>query len=269
MECWHCGKGPVIESDGEYVCRACGTVVGTVYYARQPPVATGGDMDLTPLWKSVERRVRAEAYRQISFYAKLRVLNRKLRLQSRPLYKVYSCVRAVASMLGIDERTCSIAIEVLDRLSRRKPEDVTYYQLAAAALIYVIVMHNLPISTRQVIEAFRALGHRVAFGDLNRAISLFGGLRYSTRDRVRSYMAAALPKIFSDNWVEVYRASESILNSLGRSIQGKNPALLAAAIIYCAALNLGRDVKLEHVARALSVSQFTLRDYVKKVVRCY
>jgi len=30
--CWFCGSTAVVESDGQYVCSNCGTVLGVVYY---------------------------------------------------------------------------------------------------------------------------------------------------------------------------------------------------------------------------------------------
>jgi len=36
LRCWHCGSGDIVVSDGQYVCRRCGTVLGPVLQPARP-----------------------------------------------------------------------------------------------------------------------------------------------------------------------------------------------------------------------------------------
>ncbi|WP_069807174.1 TFIIB-type zinc ribbon-containing protein [Vulcanisaeta thermophila] len=276
MRCTYCGSERVVERNGEYVCMDCGTVLGPVYvfdtYTQQAsPLNDSEEVDLTPIWKSIERSIGDISVR-LSIYRKLRIIHRRFRIRSgndSSIQRAMECVRDIARRLGIGNEYVEEARGILMKLVNVENRDYTYYHAAVAAMLYVILSRGLPVSTRDVISLCRSLGHKVTFESVRTALVSIGGVKYSVRDRIEAFIKAGLVRVFGDEWVTLYPKAIEVLNSLGRfTIQSKNPLTLAAAIIYCVGKGNGYDVKIEGIANALSVSQFTLRDYVKKYLNC-
>ncbi|MGC9154007.1 MAG: TFIIB-type zinc ribbon-containing protein, partial [Vulcanisaeta sp.] len=92
MQCPYCGSLRIVEKDGQYVCVNCGTVIGSVYvydtYTQSSPLIDGEEIDLTPIWKSVERSVRRSGEVRLSIYKRLRAINELFRVR-RESYSMY------------------------------------------------------------------------------------------------------------------------------------------------------------------------------------
>ena len=270
MQCPYCGSQRVIESDGEYVCINCGTVLGSVYvydtYTQASPLTDSEEIDLTPMWKSIEKKLRSDETR-LSIYRRLRAINElfRLRRESYSVIRAYECMRIIAKSLGISDEYVEEAKLVLKRIIGKGVPSVTYYEAAVAAMLYVILTHSLPVSTKQVISICRSSGHKLTFEAIRDSLSAIG-LKYSLRDRVLSLIRSGLTRLFGDSWVTIYPEAEKFLDTLRKPmIQSRSPPVLAAAIIYCVSRRLGYKLKVEEVARALQVSQYTLRDYTRKL----
>lgn len=246
------------------MCRSCGSVLGPVYLSQtdhSSPLYDFEEIDLSPIWRALSK---GDSKVNPSIYEKLRIIDRRFR--RRRGSRAIECIRNIARVLGIEERYVRIAEDIAMAMARKKRDDVTYYQIGLASLLYVVITHGLPISTKAMVEVCKSLGHKVSLGDMQRSVSLLGGLRYRVRDRVDLYIRSALPRLVN-NWLGIYRRCRSIMNNLGNAmIQSKNPLTLAGAVIYCAGKDEG--LSIENIARILSISKFTLRDYVRKYLKC-
>ena len=272
MQCPYCGSSRIIERDGQYVCIDCGTVIGSVYvydtYMQSSPLMDSEEIDLTPIWKSVEKSVRKSNEVRMSIYRRLRAINELFRVgrESYSVYRAYDCMLFIARAFGISNEYVEEAKTILKRILASKGS-VTYYEAAVAAMLYVILSHNLPVSTKQVISTCKSKGHKLTFEAIRDSLTVIG-VKYSLRDRVLSHIRSGLVKLFGDSWVTIYPEAEKFLNSLKKSvIQSRSPPILAAAVIYCVSKELGYKFRVEDVARALQVSQYTLRDYAHKLCR--
>lgn len=271
MKCPYCGSTLIIERDGEYVCTNCGSVLGPVYvydtYTEQAGYLYDEEIDLTPIWKSAEKLIRKSVNDKISFYRRLRAINERLRRtrETYSIYRAFECIEYVANALGIDREYVREAKEVFRKLASSKASGITYYQMAIAAMLYVILTRNIPVSVKAVINICRSRGHKISTESIRDAL-VMAGLKYSVRDRILSYVRLGLVKIFGDSWVTLYPKAEEFLNRLRKSfIQSKNPANVAALIVYCISKEQGHKLSIDEVANAMQVSPFTLRDYVNKL----
>ncbi|GAB6946518.1 hypothetical protein JCM16161A_06480 [Vulcanisaeta sp. JCM 16161] len=272
MQCPYCGSLRIIERDGQYVCADCGTVIGSVYvydtYTQSSPLIDGEEIDLSPIWKSVEKSVRRSGEVRLSIYKRLRAINElfRVRRESYSMYRAYDCMLFIARSFGIGNEYVEEAKLIFRKmLVNRSSSSATYYEAAIAAMLYVILSHNLPVSTKQVINTCRSRGHKLTFEAIRNSLAITG-VRYNLRDRILSHIKSGLVKLLGDSWVTVYLEAEKLLDSLRKSvIQSRSPPILAAAIIYCASKRLGYKFRVEDVAKVLQVSQFTLRDYARKL----
>ncbi len=250
----------------------CGTVVGSVYvydtYTQSSPLIDGEEIDLTPIWKSVERSVRVGNETKLSVYKRLRAINElfRVRRESYSIYRAYDCMLFIARSFGIGNEYIEEAKLIFRKIISKDGSSATYYEAAIAAVLYVILSHNLPISTKQVISACRLRGgHKLTFEAIRDSLAAVG-LRYSLRDRILSLIRSGLVKLFNDSWVTLYPEAERFLNSLRKSvIQSRSPPILAAAIIYCVGKRFNYKLRIEDVAKVTQVSQYTLRDYVRRL----
>lgn len=251
----------------------CGTVVGSVYvydtYTQSSPLIDGEEIDLTPIWKSIEKSVRKSGEVKLSVYRRLRAINElfRVRRESYSMYRAYDCMLLIARTFGISDEYIEEAKLIFRKILANKDlSSATYYEAAIAAILHVILSHNLPISTKQVINTCRSNGHKLTFEAIRDSLAIVG-VRYSLKDRILSHIKSGLTKLFGDSWVTVYPPeAEKFLNSLKKSvIQSRSPPILAAAIIYCISKRLGYKFRVEDVAKAVQVSPYTLRDYARRL----
>ncbi|OYT27249.1 MAG: hypothetical protein B6V02_00300 [Thermoprotei archaeon ex4572_64] len=278
MKCPYCNGIVILDSErGEYVCTGCGVVLEREYEIpikmsdQASPFEDFSKLDYKSLEMKIRKDAKHEALTRLLMFKKLKIINEKLRARSFSNYtRILNCIRDVCEKLGIERRYARYAEKVFLELVRRgKSLEMTYYKIAAAALIYTILVHNLPISSKDLIKHFKAEGHRVTFGDLVKIIPEIGRISYSTRDRILSYTKYALSKLnfTSDERLRVYKKVILTLRQISKStLQGKNPKVLAAALIYRASRELGLKLSLTTISQTLGISIVTLREYVKKYV---
>ncbi len=273
MKCPYCGSSRIIERDGEYVCMDCSSVLGPVYvydtYTQSSPLLDSEEIDLSPIWRAVDKNIRSNSNVRLSIYKRLKVINDRFRLkrESYSTYRAYDCMTFIARSLGIDSEYVEEAKLMFQRIMSAGNVSATYYQAAVAAMLYVILSHNLPVNTKHVINICRSRGHKLTFESIRESLAIVK-VKYSLRGRLLSYVKSGLIKLFGDSWVTMYPEAEKFLGKLRKSmIQSKSPSTLAAAIIYCVSKEFGYKLKIEDVAKVTQVSQFTLRDYVHRLCR--
>ncbi|MFB6471005.1 MAG: hypothetical protein TU36_007235 [Vulcanisaeta sp. AZ3] len=274
MKCPYCGSSRIIERDGQYVCIDCASVLSSVYvydtYTQASPLYNSDEIDLSPIWRSVERSIKKDNSLKLSIYKKLKIIDKRLRTkhESYSIYRAYECINFIVRSLGIDNTYAEEAKIIFRKIiskERMNNDRVRYYQAAIAAVLHVILTNNLPISTKLVINICKSRGHKLNFETVRESLMAIG-VKYSLKNRVLAHVKSGLVRLFGDQWVNLYPKTEEFLNGLERSfVQSKSPINLAAAIIYCVSKREGRELRIEDVAEAAQVSPFTLRDYVYKL----
>ncbi len=278
MKCPYCNGIVILDSErGEYVCTGCGVVLEREYEVsirmsdQASPFEDFSKLDYKSLEVKIRKEAKHEALARLSMFRKLKLINEKLRAEDFSNYaRILNCIRDVCEKLGIERRYAKYAEKIfLELVKKGKSLEMTYYKIAAAALIYTILIHNLPVSSKDLIKHFKAEGHRVTFGDLVKIIPEIGKINYSIKDRVLSYTKYALNKLnfTNDEKLRIYKKIILTLRRISKStLQGKNPKVLAAALIYRAACESGLKLNLTTISQTLGISIITLREYVKKYV---
>ncbi len=280
MKCPYCGHDVILDTNtGQYVCPNCATVVDVVYMPSVSMLSNEPLRETTHVIDYVDVRhedpvVKA---RRLTFLKKLEMIDKKLRLRNRAEIRAIACLYSLAKKLGLDERQTEIAIELFKKIVRvyktrtGRGEGLTYYKAAAAAVLYTVIMHNIPTSPKDVVKMFQEMGHRVELSDvMNIIASVFGRFSYSTKDRVKVYLNNILARcnISDQDRMRLLRAAMEMLARLPeRKIAGKNPRTLAAALVALAAKLCSIPVVILDVASIVNVSPLTLREHVRKIQR--
>ncbi|NPA69743.1 MAG: transcription initiation factor IIB family protein [Crenarchaeota archaeon] len=277
MYCPYCGSRNVIldPERGEYVCTNCGTVIDVEYVPsvsqlqNEPLTSVSDEVGIVPnvqdLVKKELGKIRMMKLRKLDFDVRSR-----LRVEKRAI----SCLKAVARKLGLGERQIELALQILRRLLRKYgtdlgSRDISSYKLAAAAVLYVVLMHNLPVSPREIAEEFQKLGHKVSTSDMLDIVSSSGvALVRGLSERVKSYVGYIISRLNIPDVekMKISREVATILEDLPlRKLQGKSPKTLAAALVVIASRRVKSPITIVDVASVLNVSPVTLREHVRRI----
>ncbi len=276
MYCPYCGsRNVILDSErGEYVCTNCGTAIDVEYVPsisqlqNEPLTPTSDEVGIIP---NVQDLVKREIGKIRMM--KLRRLDLDVRSKLRVEKRAISCLKAVARRLGLGERQVELALQILKRLLRKYGSDlgrdISSYKLAAAAVLYVVLMHNLPISPRDIAEEFQKLGHKVSTSDMLDIVSSSGTvLVRGLNERVKSYVGYIISRLNIPDIekMKISREVSTILECLPlRKLQGKSPKTLAAAVVVLASRRVKSRVTMADVASVLNVSPVTLREHVRRI----
>jgi len=262
---------------GEYVCTRCGTVIDVLYLPsrsqldNEPITPTVDEVSLDVNIQDLPLRERRKLY-----MGKLKILDQNVKSRLRVEKKAVTCLKIVAHRLGLSDRHVEIAIEVLRKLLKKygsdiDKRDISSYKIAAAAVLYAVLIHNLPISPKDIVEHFQKIGHKVSSSEIFRIlIEGFGKIVNTTTDRVKTYVEYIVSRLSLEDCVkmELLKNCHKIMSKiLNRKIYGKSPRTIAAAIILLAAKRSKIPVTPVDVATILNVSPITLREHVRKLER--
>ncbi|NPA23262.1 MAG: transcription initiation factor IIB family protein [Crenarchaeota archaeon] len=277
MYCPYCGSRNVIldTETGEYVCTSCGTVIGVQYVPslsqlQNEPLTASSDEVSTDT--NVHDLVKREINRRRMY--RLRKIDLEVRSRLRTEKKAAICLRIVARKLGLGDRQIDLALQILRKLLAKygtelEKRDVSSYKLAAAAVLYVVLAHNLPISPKDVAEEFQRMGHKVSTSDLLEVVS--GARATPTRglgERVKSYVGYIISRLRINDVdkMTLMREANNMLRELPlRRLQGKSPRTLAAAVVILASRRARTRVTVADIASVLNVSPITLREHVRRL----
>ncbi len=134
-------------------------------------------------------------------------------------------------------------------------------EAALAAVIHASLERGSPIPMSRALEMARRLG-RDRFGNV---VSLLAStLRRGLRERVRMYAVSAIRRLAVPNAYLVVHTLDEMLASLDmRKVQGRNPRVVAGALVELACEAVGVHVDRGELARALGISRHTIRGNVR------
>lgn len=158
---------------------------------------------------------------------------------------------------------------------------VTRTALAAACLTAAILASNQgAVTSKKVLETFRAMGHRVNFNNFSKAMIYIRrslGLSIVPR-RAHSYLSyiveAALSQAEAEVKARVLGLAKDLLDKLPKgALGGRAPRILAAAAVYAAAKMVEREVgtrKLvtqKSLSKVIGVAEFSIRLHFLKLFK--
>ncbi len=276
MYCPYCGSRSVIldTERGEYVCTVCGTVIDVQYV---PSLSQLQNEPLTAVSDEVGTLVETQDIikREISRrkMMKLRKIDFEVRSRLRTERKAVACLRIVARKLGLGDRQIELALQILRKLLTKYGSslgrDISSYKLAAAAVLYVVLAHNLPISPRDIAEEFQKMGHKVSTSDLFEVVSTTkDGVIRSLGERIKSYVGYIISRLAipDEEKMAISKEASTILRELPlRKLQGKSPKTLAAAVVILASRRTRSSITVADIASILNTSPVTLREHVRRL----
>jgi len=275
--CPYCGsRNVILDSErGEYVCTNCGSVIGVEYVPsisqlqNEPLTAVSDEVGVVP---NIRDPVRREICRLRMM--RLRRLDLDVRSRLRVEKRAITCLKTVAHKLGLGDRQVELALQILKKLLRKygtdmESKDISSYKLAAAAVLYVVLAHNLPISPREIAEEFQRLGHKVSTSDMLDIVSSSGSaIMRGLRERIKSYVGYIISRlnIPSTEKMKISKEISLVLEDIPlRKLQGKSPKTLAAALVVLASRRVKSPITIADVASVLNVSPVTLREHVRRL----
>ncbi len=134
-------------------------------------------------------------------------------------------------------------------------------EAALAAVIRASLESGSPISVYRALEMAKRLGS-AKFGNV---VSLIAStFKHSLRERVKMYAVLTVGRLAVPNVPLVTHVLDRMLGSLDmRKVQGKNPRVVAGALVELACEAAGVYVDRGELAQVLGISRHAIRDNVR------
>lgn len=279
LRCPEC-RGPLVEVEGELVCRECGFVVEVVtrkpyvkeervYEEEFSMIAVKGSFPTSP---PDLRGARKEARSDVARLAKLakRVEGSGWRFRYRTAVRF---VTALAERLGLPSAYVYAALKrVRDSLKSGAADGVNTKVLAALALYDAVRSGGgRPVSLKDIKAAMRDVGFRVSNYTVFRSLMILHerGFFKSRSYSAESYLEYVVERLKravgarAVDWGKLLEEARSLLASLDKeSVVGKSPLVLAATAVYAVWRKVSGEAVISQriVAEAVGVSEYALRE---------
>ncbi|MCX8204545.1 MAG: hypothetical protein N3H31_02705 [Candidatus Nezhaarchaeota archaeon] len=188
----------------------------------------------------------------------------------RALMRVCAYLELPSSVLW---RALYVYRRALGSLQTHARLGVTKTALAAACLAAAVFKSNQgAVTSKTVLEAFKAMGHRVNFNNFSKAmIYIKKSLGLSLMPRhAHSYLPYIVEEAISEGGAEVkakvLRQAKELLDKLpSRGLGGRSQRIIAAAAVYAAAkivekeVGMGKLVTQRTLSKIIGVAEFSIR----------
>lgn len=199
---------------------------------------------------------------------KLRYLNRKVRVKKhdRKIVEALSNLNHMCAVLDlpnqVKETSAVILKKIFYALQPRK-DDIPV--LAIISIVLASRRHGIPIRVKQLLQAFGISEDRYwkLLSDVHMNVDI---------NEFKSYAdpRTFIPSIVSNLKLsqKVYMLSSKIIEHLKRHglVEGKDPAGIAAAVVYIASIVLDEKKTQKEVARAANVTEVTIRNRYRDII---
>ncbi len=287
LVCEECGGKLVIVDGGQIVCSSCGLVKG--YISIEVRFHKSGSPTYgNPIGSNLS-----------DFRTGLGRLNKRIQSWSgfSIPYRIRQSIEAAARRAGVPtsiiERAKVLYLKSLKRI-RGSQMRINLYSLGAAALLTAIweADNVSPLTIEEMTEIYKELGHRVSSRSLARAVSIvkrFSDVKPSPSMLLKKYIVRITSVLLSQEPIKIrlrkqrnfrrkkvsvdyYKSmivEEAIilLNKLPLRLRlGKNPYVVAAALVYIAEQQVAKRLEIKpalsqkYVARYTGISEYSIRD---------
>jgi len=293
QRCRECGGPLILTESSEYVCEKCGLVHTYKFYGGEelPVRKITGDIPMDGLehgslfdYRDAKGSLakRFKRLNRVSLYAKM---------DGRHVMELYALrsLKAVAKSLNIPSNIQKRAVYLYLRFSRKIERHrakllgprrrVNHYRLAAVALLIACREANYNINERELVERFKAQGHKVSLGSilegfwLARQLGILSG-KCKIESKIRKYIMLLLKGKDGqyDNLVleRCEHLAKEILEKVRREriFQGRRSSTIAATIVYLSLKILHEEglvagISLRRVARVCGHSTSCIRNSVR------
>lgn len=199
---------------------------------------------------------------------KLRYLNRRMRVnkQDKKIVEALSKLNHVCAILGLPDQVKETAAIILKKMFyslQPRRDDIPV--LSIISIVLASRKHNIPIRVKQVLQEFGISEDRYwkLLSDVHMNID------------VNEFKSYADPRIFVPSIVSnlglsqrVHVLSSKIIENLKKYglTEGKDPAGIAAAVVYIASIVLDEKKTQKEVAKAANVTEVTIRNRYRDII---
>lgn len=300
MRCRECGSTLVFTST-EYVCTVCGLVEDALSFEEALKISAGSaeqssppsDPNITnisgsylgePSISTSLSRAKIEP-EKLQLFKKLKFIqDKRLRFfKHETEYKVLVILSRVSELLGLPTHIKERAAYFFRKVGKVCRSRVNIPLVAYCLILAVRESRSLLFTVRDIIEAFRRLGHPISKSQILRVGEKCWRIARHLRLSLADYVEIVLRKLLQagiikrdsvsalrDKSLEI---SRKISEYHGVSIQGKNPYALAATIVYTAERELARFENRRPAftqtsfAVATGIVEHTIRELYRKVLK--
>ncbi len=288
--CPHCGSTRIIKNElGQLVCERCGFVIedrpvdlGPEWRAFTPEERntrsrTGGPLRHTGLGEALTTKIdlvfKDSSGKELSLRQKLEILKyrkwqQRIRIQTsyeRNILQALHELNKLAANLGIPKVVVDEALSIYEKvLEQGLVKGRSIEAIVAACLHMACRIHGIPRSLDEISQYTKASRKEIA--RCFRLIARELGVKLPLAD----------PKMYVPKICEHLKLSGEIMREAMRILDeakrrgltaGKDPAGLAAAAVYIAALLKGEVRTQKEVAQAAQVTEVTVRNRYKELAR--
>ncbi len=288
--CRECGGRLILNEDNTYVCEVCGLV-------HDPPIQYSGDV----FERKISGPVPWDGLEEGSFIGRsiggwrIARANLYVKMSSRRVMEMHAlrCIKSVSQRLGIPSHVEKRAEMIYLQLSRKVSEErakllgprrkLNHYRLAAVAILLACREYGINVKSKTVIREFRAEGHNVTVSNMIEGFWLARrvGLcpRRSTISELVSLHIRTLKRRYGRKLAFILDDVRPIAFKIAKRveghplIQGKNPSVVASAVLYVALNSLAVPTScyayltLSELARALGHSPSSIRSSIDSIKR--
>jgi len=199
---------------------------------------------------------------------KLALLQRKLRVDrnERKLVEALTYLNNICNILGLPDNARETAAIVLKKLfSVLQPRQNKLMVLAIASVVLASRKHGIPVRVREITEKFGVSEDE--YWKLMSEIHMKTDL-----SEIKAYVDPRkfLPQIIYNLRLSqnVYLLSSKIIDTLKKNglTEGKDPAGIAAAVVYISSIIMNEKKTQREVAQAANVTEVTIRNRYRDIV---
>jgi len=199
---------------------------------------------------------------------KLVLLQRKLRVDKneRKLVEALTYLNNICNVLGLPDNARETAAIILKKLfSVLQPRQNKLMTLAIISVVLASRKHGIPIRVREITEKFGVSEDEYwkLMSEIHMKVNL---------NEVKAYIDPRkfLPQIIYNLHLSqnVYLLSSKIIDILKKNglTEGKDPAGIAAAVVYISSIIMNEKKTQREVAQAANVTEVTIRNRYRDII---
>jgi transcription initiation factor TFIIB len=208
------------------------------------------------------------SHREYMKMIKLRQLNKKMRVskQDRKLVEALSKLNHVCAVLGVPEQVKETAAVILKRIFYvLQPRKDDLLPIALISVIFSARKHGIPMRIKQLLNEFGVPEDKYwkLLSEIHVKVDVS---EFKSYNDPRAFLPTIISNLKASQ--KVYMLSSKIIEVLKKNglTEGKDPAGIAAAVVYIAATVLDEKKTQKEVARAANVTEVTVRNRYRDIV---
>jgi transcription initiation factor TFIIB len=208
------------------------------------------------------------SHREYMKMIKLRQLNRKMRVnkQDRKLVEALSKLNHICAIINVPEQVKETAAIILKKIFfMLQPRKDDLLPIALISVVLSARKHGIPLRVKQIINEFGVTEDKYwkLLSDIHMKVDIS---EFKSYNDPRSFLSSIITNLKVSQKVHIL--SSKIIDVLKKNglAEGKDPAGIAAAVVYIATTVLDEKKTQKDVAKAANVTEVTVRNRYRDIV---